>query len=177
MLINYAHIKKYDDFQEIFDANILITGNPARQKEEICENMWKVGFDKKLIKKLTMQDLQQFIEKLVQVRIEQLKRQMNYTPVTFYVWIDEMSQHLCFDFLSGKDIVLPPEGRFNILSSVDQILASFLAEVQRVATHGNLQDFRVINPGDPGWDDDDFWGEKIQQQYIQDIYITTLEPQ
>lgn len=168
MLINYAHIKEYDDFEEIFDANILITGNPARHKEEICENMWKVGFDKKFIKKLTLQDLKQFIAKLVQTRVQQLKRQMNDTPVNFYVWFDEMSLHLCIDFLSGKEIMLLPGGRYNILSSVDPILVSFLAEIHRVTVHGNLQDFRVINPGDPGWDDDD------EPEWIQDVYVTTL---
>ncbi|HEV2601208.1 MAG TPA: hypothetical protein VGT41_02835 [Candidatus Babeliales bacterium] len=168
--INYANIKKYDDLEEVFDANILITGSLARQKEEISENTWKVAFDDKFIQKLTIKDLEQFIERLVQTRIRQLERQMNHTPVTFYVWFDDMSLHLCFDFLSGKGIKLPFGCKLNLLSSIEPVLKSFLTEAQRAAIHGhvNIDDLIFFSPGDPGLDDE-------EPEWIQDVYVTTLQ--
>lgn len=174
LFMNYVTIKNYDDFQELFDANILITGDLARQREELEWNTWHLSFDKKFIKKLSINDLQQFVAHLVETRIKQLKSEGNCASVTFYVWFDIMSLNLCFDFLSGKDIALPftKSHLLNIVDSVDHILKKFLTEAQRIAVHGNWAGFTVINPGDPDWNDEE---DDDDDDFILDVYVTTLQ--
>ncbi|HEV2601924.1 MAG TPA: hypothetical protein VGT41_06565 [Candidatus Babeliales bacterium] len=172
--MNYITIKKHDDFQALFDVDVLITGDLARQREELEWNTWHLSFDKKFVQKLKIDDLQRFVAKLIDSRVQQLRRQSNHTPVTFYVWFEKAALQLCFDFLSGKDIKLPFERGLNLLSSIDPVLTIFLSEAQRIAIHGNLNDFiesvRTDSgwEGDPGWDDD-------EPEWIQDVYVTTLK--
>lgn len=171
--MNYTKIKKCKDFQALFDKDILITGDPARQREELEWNTWNLSFDKKFVQKLTLDDLQRFIAQLADSRVQQLKKQNNHTPVTFYVWFDDMSLNLCFDFLSGKDIQLPFGCKLNLLSFVDPVLKSFLSEAQRVAVQGNWGDFIISVRSDSGWEGDPGWDDD-ETEWIQDVYVTTL---
>lgn len=169
--MNYITIKKRSDFQKLFEIDILITGNLKKQREELEHNTWHLSFDKKFVKKITIDDLQWFISTLMKIRIQQLKIQNNNTPVTFYVWFEEISLQLCFDFLSGKNIKLPFGRELNLLSSVDQVLNQFLTEAQSKNNALSWENITILNPGDPGWDDDD---DNDTLNWKQDVYVTTL---
>ena len=169
--MNYITISHFSHLQEVLDADILITGNPQRQQEELAYNTWEISFDSNFIHQVTLQDLQQFMKTLVLTRTKQLQRKNLRVPVTFYVWFEEMSLQLCFDFLSGKNIKLPFGRELKILPGLDEVLTKFLTESQRIAIHGNLDMITFFEPGDPGWDE---FNNLPDPEWIQDVYVTTL---
>ena len=168
--MNYTTIEKHTDFQELFDIDILITGNPKKQRDELEHNTWCISFEQTFVKELALSDLQWFISTLVETRVQQLKKQHNHTPVTFYVWFEEVSLQLCFDFLSGKNIQLPFGRKLNLLSSVDPVLNQFLTEAQSEKNALSWENFTILEPGDPGFGED----EDDAPDWIQDVYVTTL---
>lgn len=166
--MNYITIAKSRDLQELLDADILITGDIHRHKEEWEHNTWYISFEATFVKSFTRHDINAFIHDLIKNR-EQQVIDINKGPATFYLWYDEQSLNLCFDILSGMNINLPFGCKLNILNKFDFIVDKFLANVQPENNALSWGNFTILNPGDPGWNDND---DEID--WIQDVYAAIL---
>jgi hypothetical protein len=128
--------------------------------------MW---FEKEYLKTLTLDDLHNFLEKLIEKRSKQIIN-ANKGYATFYLWYNPQSACLSFDILSGTNIKLPFGCKLNIIQNPLTVLSTFLKEEQADITSLSWENFKIINPGDPGWDNDD----DNNDDWIQDVYVTTL---
>ncbi len=167
-----AHINSKLILQEIINEEIFITGDITQQKEELYHNTWQMWFEKEFLKTLSLVDLQDFLEKLIQKRSQQtIEANKGYT--TFYLWYSGQSATLCFDILSGKNIKLPFGCTVNIVHNPDIILSTFLKEEQADITPLSFENFKFFEPGDPGWDEFDN-DDEDEEEYVLDVYVTVL---
>jgi len=169
--MNHITIYSLNDLQEIFDAEIFISGSQAMMQEEIKQNCWCLSFEKNLTTHIRLNDLLQFIADLKRKRISQLQQNNIVSSVTFYMWFDEMASQLCFDLTSGKN-TRPPFGcTLNILQSPESILQKFLDDCQSKIPALSWENLTILNPGDPGFGEDN----DDEAEWIQDVYVTTLQ--
>lgn len=164
-------IKKLTDLEIIINDEITLFGNTTSIKEEIYHNMWRITFDNDFIKTITKKDLFIFLEKLLEERSLQILEKYPNLKATFYIWYDELAGQLRFNILSG-DNVRPPFGcTLNILKSPMPILQKFLDDMQSEHPPLGWENLKIINPGDPGWDEDD---NDDNNDKIQNVYVITL---
>lgn len=168
--MNYININNYTNLLELLDINILITGDLNKQREELEYNTWEMTFDRDFIKTITLQNLQDFISKLINNRADQVAK-ANKSPATFYLWYDEQSLNLCFDILSGNNIKLPFGCTLNVFKTPYPILEKFLKDAQSDTNYLSWENLTILNPGDPGFGEDD---DDDEIDWIQDVYVTTL---
>lgn len=169
--MNYTTIEKFSDFKEILDADILITGDPTKQREELEYNTWYLSFSVSFIKELTLSDIQAFIDDLIKNRKQQAI-DINKGPVTFYIWYDEQSLNLGFDILSGTNINLPFGCKLNVLNDFNSILNKVLADGDPENNPLNYKNFTFLEQEDPGWDEFDSDDDEVT--WIQDVFVRTL---
>lgn len=161
-------ISKLNDFEFIINDDIYLSGSPLIVKEETYNNFWQISFDEKLLKKITVKDLNKFLETLLKKRSEQIAKMSNEFVATFYLWFDEQSAQLCFNLLSGEDIELPFACTVRLVDFADIVFNKCINEAQNPAM--GWDQIEIIEPGDPSWDDEDHDPKK----YILDVYVTTL---
>lgn len=169
--MNPAHIDSKEALQQILNEDILITGDLNQQKEELYYNTYELSCDKDFIKTLSLQDLHNFILKLITKRTDQVV-QANNGPATFYLWYDEQYLTLCFDVLSGATIKLPFGFKLNVLKTPLSILKKFHNAAYDDKNYLTWENLTILNPGDPGFDDDD--DNEYPDDWILDVYVTTL---
>jgi hypothetical protein len=168
-------IQKLIDFDFILNDEITLFGNTNSIKEEIYHNMWIIDIDNDFAKKITLPDLSKFLTELLENRSQQVQEKYPTLKATFYLWYDAQSVQLRFNILSGENIRPPFGCSINILESPLPILQTFLDDIQRDPHPLDFQNFKFLEPGDPGWDefDEDEPEEDISKQTI-DVYVTTL---
>ena len=169
--MSHTVIKKFSDLDFIIQDNIFLSGNTKSIQKETYENMWEITFDKQFIAQISIEDLNAFLKKLLQNRSEQMKTRFSHNYATFYFWFDEQALQLRFNILSGKNIKLPFECKLKIEQTVDPIFIHFLSEAQRIAIHGNLQDFIIIDRDDPRWDT---FEDIDPTSWTQPVYVKKL---
>lgn len=164
-------IQKLTDFNFIFHDEIKLFGNTNSIQEEIYNNMWIIDIGNKFAKKITLQDLTNFLTNLVQNRSQQIQEKYPDLKATFYIWYDPQSVQLRFNIISGEKIRPPFGCSINILKSPLPILKTFLDNIQKDPHPLSWENITILNPGDPGFDDDD---DDDDNDWIQDVYVATL---
>lgn len=119
-------IKKILDLEIILESPLFITGDKNLQEQEMLKNMWVLSLDHDLQKALKIDDLIQFIIKLLENKNKQLKQLGIVCPVIFYMWFDEMAAQLRFNIISDFNDELPFECKISIISDPISILENFL---------------------------------------------------
>jgi hypothetical protein len=170
--MSHTAIKNWDELQDLLEDPILLSGNTFSVQEEISNNMWAITFDQDFVKTIQVKDLEKFTSQLLSNRSQQINNKFNTIPATFYLWFDEMAFQLRFNILSGKDITLPFGCKLNILNSPAPIFQKFLDEAQAEIHPLDFQNFTFLNPGDPGFEEDD--DADNTPDWILDVYVTTL---
>jgi len=152
--MNYTKINNFNNLEQVLNEDILITGDIKQQKEEMYYNTYELSFNKDFIKTLSLEDLHNFILKLITKRTDQVM-QANNGPATFYLWYDEQYLTLCFDVLSGADIKLPFGFKLNVLKTPLSILKKFHNATYDDKNYLTWENLTILNPGDSGFDDED----------------------
>ncbi|MCX5923081.1 MAG: hypothetical protein NTU89_00790 [Candidatus Dependentiae bacterium] len=168
--MSHAAIKNWDELQDLLEDPIFLSGNTFSTKEEISNNIWSITFDQDFVKTIQVKDLEKFISQLLSNRSEQINNKFNAIPATFYLWYDAQSVQLKFNILSGKNIKLPFGCKLNILNSPMPIFQKFLDEAQAEINPLDFQNFTFLNPGDPGFEEE----EEDTIDWILDVYVTIL---
>lgn len=172
--MNPAHIDSYKNLQELINVDILITGDQKKQLKELYYNTWGMSFERNFIRTLSLLDIQNYLQQLINNRSMQVEN-ANQGSATFYLWYDEQSVCLCFNILSGENIQLPFRCKTNVLSSPLAIIQAFLKDAQAEIHPLDFQNFKFLEPGDPGWDEFDKDDEEEDiSQHIVNVYVTTL---
>lgn len=158
------------DLEFIVNDDIYLCGSSSGVKEEIYNNFWQISFDENLSLKLSKNDLHYFLSLLLKKRKEQIAIISNTLVVTFYMWVDEQSNQLCFNLLSGQDITLPFGCTVHVVNSVDIIFNKFIHVLRNPALSWN--NIEIIEQGDSRWDSDE---EDIDpKKYVLEVYVTIL---
>ncbi len=168
--MSHYSIQKLSDFDFILDDEIMLFGNIHSVDEEIYHNMWIIDIEQKFGKNFMLKDLTKIIENLLQNRSEQIQKKYPGIKATFYLWYDPQSVQLKFNILSGQEIQLPFGCKINVFNNFLPILKTFLDDIHSDSHPLDWKNFTILNPGDPGWDDDD----DETSNWIQDVYVTTL---
>jgi hypothetical protein len=127
MLIKRATINDITSLKSIINSPILITGNNALQNEETAENMWWLSVDPDAAKAISINDLVEFVNSLIQKKTQQIMEAGVIHSVLFYMWFDEMAAQLRFNIISDLGKKFPFDCRVEILDSPELILEDFLA--------------------------------------------------
>ena len=152
LLVNNIIITSKKDLIEVIESPIVITNNESIEIETDC-NMWTIGISESLIDKLSVQDLEGFINELLKKRSNQLADLGKKRAVTFYLWFDAQALQLRFNLISSINKPLPFGCELIFLKTSTLILQDFITTTKSVA----LQEEQVeyINLEDDSDDDDD----------------------
>lgn len=167
--MSYIEINKLFDLEYVLYAPIKIFGNIEHLYEEIYNNEWKIASSEEMIKKLKIEELQQFLNKLLTIRRRQLAKINPKNPVKFYLWFDAQALHLRFNLISGENKSLPFGAKLNIVNTPDNILEKFLTETLQYKTEGEVIEW--LYPGDKGFDDEDDFSD-----FVLDVYCLEITP-
>jgi len=160
-------VSKLHDFQFIINDDIYLSGSSDGIDEEIYNNFWQISFNEKMILRISVKDLNNFLSALLKKRLEQIAKMSNISVATFYLWFDEQSSQLCFNILSGQDIELPFGCTIRIVNSADIILDQCVKKSQYPAI--KIDQIKFIEPDDVDLNDDE-----THKKYVLDVWVTTL---
>lgn len=160
--MNYIKIKKLSDFSKILDEPIYIAGNTLMLSAEIYNNMWCVGFSESLMKKLKVEDLEEFIGRLIKTRTKQLED--SGLSAKFYMFYDIQASQLRFNFISYDNKCLPFDCELNLLSSPQPLLKTYLEEEYKYITEGVTIEY--LDPKD--------MIEEEEEEIVMDVYYKKI---
>jgi len=156
MIVNTVKIEKKIDLYQIFEEPMYLSGKTSQDQfyKELYANSWGIIVDEEFAKKITDDEIAEFISDLIKFRSQEISMIKPTLQATLYFWFDEMALQLCFNILSGKNIKLPFGCKINIVDSPYPILKQFLKAVRDNDLHGNYDEFTFVEKGDPSFDDD-----------------------
>ena len=160
-----------NELQYVINADIYLSGSSFGQQEEIYNNTWQISFDKGIASKINKKDLEKFFYELLEKRYQQIDTFYKNIPVTFYMWVDEISMQICFNFLSGQDIKLPFHCKINMINDPIFIFDQFLASIVKGGVI-NFDEVIFFEKDDPRFDEID--DEAHLQNFVLNVYVITL---
>ena len=165
--MNHITINNLSDLQQVIEDSIFISGNSYLIEEETQNNMWALTFGDKLIKKLELKNLTEFLSELLKKRNFQLNSLDPKIPATFYLWFDKQASQLRFNLISGENVILPFGCKLNLLDSPEPIFNDFITTTFKFATEGDVVEFF-----DPSEDFDD----ATEEEYVLNVYVKKINP-
>lgn len=163
--MNYIKINKLSDLKEVIDTSIYISRSSLID-EEIYHNMWGLTFSDKLIQKIKLQDLIEFLSLLLKKRTQQVLEKEYSIPVIFYLWYDQQASQLRFNIISGDNTALPFGCKLNITNSPELILEKFYTTELKFIIEGDVIEY--FEPGKAPNDDDDY------ENFVLDVYTLVI---
>ncbi|GIO97188.1 hypothetical protein J14TS5_22740 [Paenibacillus lautus] len=116
----------FEDLQDIINDLIYIGSSEADLQEEIETNMWRISISPELINQITTDDFNEFINKVIQNRKDQIESSSSNLGMYFYLWFDIMASQLRFNLISDINKKLPFSCEIQILNNPREILDDFL---------------------------------------------------
>lgn len=153
------------DLVKVIESPIVITNNESIEIETDC-NMWTIGISESLIDKLSVQDLEDFIAKLLKRRSNQLTALGVSRVVTFYLWFDAQALQLRFNLISSVNKPLPFGCKLTFLENCTPILQDFIITTKKVALQEEQVEYISLEDDN---DDDD------EDNFALNIYVTHLK--
>jgi|SRR3989339_683926 len=172
--MNYIKIFDLTDFHLILGSSIYLSINEYEEQKEIYNNCWGIMLDNELAKRITVDELAEFISNLIKFRSEDICRIQPTPKATLYIWFDFQALRLCFNILSGEDRTLPFGCRVNLIDNPYPILKEFIKVAYNNALYGNyLGITKIIERGDPEFDK--CINEEMDlDEFIIDVWKMTL---
>jgi hypothetical protein len=162
MSMNYTILYSAKDLDTILSEPILITGDMKSHEREIEQNMWAISLADITPVGITHEKLVSFVVSLRNIIRKQLQNNNISSPVTLYMWFDEMAGQLRFNILSGHIVQLPFGCHVEKVLSVEQIIDVFLSSRY---LHGISADELEPDAWIDEQDDDD------DEQYTLPVYV------
>jgi hypothetical protein len=159
--MNVITISNFDQFSLIFDGLLCLSGE---QSEEICQNMWCISLGEKFIENITLEKLENFIDQLIENRVQQLKSINFFEHAVFYMWFDQQALQLRFNIITGDGASLPFGCKLKLHSTSKFILTNLIVAVKRSACFGDDVEFLDSE------DDED----EDEEEYILDVFVKKL---
>lgn len=174
ILMSSTLIIQLTDLDFIINDDIYLSGSSLGFEKEVYHNFWQISFDQDVALKLKKSDLEKFFDQLLEKRFEQIDAISKDMPVTFYMWVDEMSTQICFDFISGKNPILPFGCKLNMVADQNIIVDQYLKSL----SCGGVIPYEEIvfyEKGDPEFDDID--DDDYTKNYVLDVYAVVVHGQ
>ena len=165
--MNYITITNNDDFNEIINTKLLITGDVKKQKQEIATNAWSIALTPSMLKTITTNTLSIFLKNL----LISINKQAEAQPITFYMWIDSMPTQLCFNVLSGYDIPLPFGCKLKLVNQ-ETLFNEFITSKY----HNGVipkEEITTIEKDDPDFYNDD---DEFEKNFYLNVFILEIAP-
>jgi len=176
MIGNDIRIKEVTDLYQIFEESIYLSGKMTQDDmyKELYANSWGIIIDYELAKKITSDELAEFISDLIKFRSQEILMIKPISKATLYFWFDHQALQLCFNILSGKNRDLPFGCKVNFVDYPYPILNLFLKVAYNNALHGNYLGITEIieNDNQKFIENDDY--EVNLENFIIDVWKTTL---
>ena len=97
----------FQSLEEIVTDPMFITDQTDLLKKEIEANQWGINLPVEIALLCTNQDIENFIDRVVRNRIEQLEGDSQTKILIFYVWNDPQSFQLKFNVINSNHPRLP----------------------------------------------------------------------
>ena len=162
--MNVIKISELNQLDPIVSDQLCLSGV---QSEEIYHNMWCIVLESDLIKQVKIEQLKDFVDRLVENREQQVRRIDIHKNVVLYMWFDQQALQLRFNIITGDEKTLPFGCKVQLVNVVDPILNNFVNIVREVAQHGDQVQFFDKN-GVDNWDEDD------EEEYVLDVFVKKL---
>lgn len=162
--MNNTKIFELDQLGLIISDQLCLSGV---QSEEIYHNMWCIALEGDLIKQVKIEQLKDFVDKLVENREQQVRHINLHKNVIFYMWFDQQALQLRFNVITDDAKPLPFGPNVQLANVVDSnsILNDFINTVRDVSQHGDQVQFFDKDEVDY-WDEDD-----SEAQYALNIFV------
>lgn len=163
--MNVITLHTLHDVNTIIHDEPYISGKAAQVHQEIEHNMWCIEVDESLLPSITIENLLQFFDNLIDKRSKQIEKNNPSFPATLYVWFDKQALQLRFNILSNIVDQLPFRCTVHNIDVLEPIVKDFLDTARHVAQYGDVIEFI---------DDDEEEEEDDDTAYILDVFVVVL---
>ncbi len=168
MSINFITIHNMNDFKQIIESPIFISGNKISLDIEMSTNMWAISIVPQLLNSTSIDNLLEFLTFLLLNKTKQVSQLNISCPVIFYMWFDEMAGQLRFNIISDTNKKLPFSCQLNIVELPHSILKNFLQSQYNPEIP--WQDLEEITEES----EDDNWDDGEESIFILDVFVVQL---
>jgi hypothetical protein len=119
---------KIDYFNELsnyISDPIYLTDRTDEVRQEIEYNCWYLGATFDIIAQATITDFLEFIQKVKESYKNQLNNSQFDIDLIFYLWFDEMTGQLCFNFINSNHDKLPFACKLKHTDKQEEIIDKF----------------------------------------------------
>ena len=166
MSMNCIIINDISDFELVIDSSIFIGKQFYDEllQEEIDTNMWALSIEQSKRGQISISTWEQFIQNLIENRMQQVQKANIKHSVVFYMWFDEMAFQLRFNIISDYSKELPFGCKLHVVNSTYHILKAFLN------SKGYISWDDLIECEKGGEDDSD----EENEEYVLDVFVKAL---
>ena len=115
----------FDELRELENAAIFLTDR-TDSLEETRSNMVAVGISNSLSKRVSVDALKGFLQRVKANRQKQLESSSLPINLIYYLWVDEMAGQLRLGFINSNHQKLPFSCKYRLASTEEEIINAFL---------------------------------------------------
>lgn len=116
----------FNDLEEIITDKIFIGTSETDLHREIETNMWRISIPAELSEKVTVEDFNEFIYKIISQRKKQINDSSSNKGMYFYLWFDWMASQLRFNLISDTNEKLPFNCELQFVDDPIDIINDFI---------------------------------------------------
>ncbi|WP_449601885.1 hypothetical protein [Paenibacillus sp. Marseille-Q9583] len=116
----------FENLEEIITDQIYIGSSESDIQKEIETNMWRITIQPDLAKENLIDDFDNFINKVIENRQEQIGRSNSANGMIFYLWFDLMASQLRFNLISDVNKELPFACSIQYTGDKREVLEDFI---------------------------------------------------
>ena len=128
-------LNKVDFFNELshqISDPIYLTDKTDEINEEIKFNFWTISASPEIISQTSSIDYLEFIQRVKDEYKNQLNNSRLEIDLIYYLWFDEMSGQLCFNFINSNHATLPFNCKVEKAETPEEIINHYL----QITNHG-----------------------------------------
>lgn len=169
--MNIIKISALDELNLIINNRLCISGI---QSEEIDQNMWCVELENDFISSITVEQLKDFLDSLIEKKGQQLNCVGIKKNIIFYMWFDQQALQLRFNVITGNVKSLPFTPKVQLFNFPDFILNDFIDTVKNVSRFGGEVEFFDSND-ENGWDEDESKDEYVLNVFVKELNASEIK--
>ncbi|MEK4355108.1 hypothetical protein MKX41_30410 [Paenibacillus sp. FSL R5-0475] len=116
----------FENLEEIITDQLYIGSSESDIQKEIETNMWRITIQPDLVKENLIDDFDNFINKVIENRQEQIDRSNSANGMIFYLWFDLMASQLRFNLISDVNKALPFACSIQYTGDKKEVLEDFI---------------------------------------------------
>lgn len=118
--MNIITISDLDQFNSVTNDLLCLSG---KQAEETYHNMWCISLERNFAESVTLEQLKDFVDTLIQKREQQLQKINFFKNAVFYMWFDQQALQLRFNIITGDVQTCPFGCKVQLYTIAEPILS------------------------------------------------------